>query len=57
MEVVKIDMKKCNLFEDLAQDRSKWRNIIRVADPNIVGDKALMMMMITYLKPIFLSHV
>ena len=29
MEVVKIDMKKCNLSEDLAQDRSKWRNIIR----------------------------
>ena len=39
MEVVKIDMKKCNLSEDLAQDRSKWRNIIRVADPNIVGTR------------------
>ena len=30
-------MKKCNLSEDLAEDRSEWRNIIRVADPNIVG--------------------
>ena len=36
MEVVKIDMKKCNLSEDLAQDRSEWRNKICVADPNIV---------------------
>ena len=29
MEVVKIDLKRCN--------RSKWRNIIHVANPNIVG--------------------
>ena len=36
MEVVKIDLKKCNLSEDLAQDRSKWRNIIHIANPNIV---------------------
>ena len=47
MEVVKLNIKKCNLSEDLAQDRSKWRNKICVADPNIVGtwDKALMIMM------------
>ena len=36
MEVVKIDIKKCNLYEDLAQDRLVWRNKIRVANPNIV---------------------
>ena len=39
MEVVKIDMKKCSLSEDLAQDRSEWRNRIRVADLNIVGTR------------------
>ena len=39
MNVVKIDLKKCNLCEDLAQDRSEWRNIIRVADPSIVGTR------------------
>ena len=37
MDVVTIDMKKCNLSEDLAQDRSEWRNKICVADANIVG--------------------
>ena len=37
MEVVKIDMKKYNLSEDLGQDRSEWRNRICAADPNIVG--------------------
>ena len=36
IKVVKIDMKKFNLFEDLAQDRSEWKNKIRVTDPNIV---------------------
>ena len=36
MDVVKIDLKNCNLFEDLVYDRSEWRNIIHVADPNIV---------------------
>ena len=36
MEVVELDLKKCNLSEDLAQDRPKWRNIIHVANPNIV---------------------
>ena len=41
MKVVKIDMKKGNLSEDLAQDRSKWRNRIRVC-----WDKALVVMMI-----------
>ena len=39
MEVVKIDMKKYNLSEDLARDRSKWRNRIRVANSNIVGTR------------------
>ena len=39
MGVVKIDMKKCNLSEDFAQDRSKWRNRIRLANPNIVGTR------------------
>ena len=39
MEVVEIGTKKCNLFEDLVQDRSEWRNRIRVADRNIVGTR------------------
>ena len=39
VEVVKIDMKKCNLSEDQAQDRLEWRNRIRVANPNIVGKR------------------
>ena len=37
MEIVKIDPKKCNLFEYLAQNISEWRNRIYVAYPNIVG--------------------
>ena len=37
MVVVMIDMKKCNLFEHLAQDRPEWWNINHVADSNIVG--------------------
>ena len=36
MKLVKIDLKKCNLSKDLAQDRLEWRNRIRVADPIIV---------------------
>ena len=36
IEVGKKDL-KYNLFEDLAHDKSEWRNIIHVADPNIVG--------------------
>ena len=39
MRVVKIDLKKCNLSEDLAQDRSEWRNRIHIANPNIVGTR------------------
>ena len=39
MDVVKIDIKKCNLFEDLTQDRTEWRNKICVADPNILGTR------------------
>ena len=38
MEVVKIGM-KCNLSEDLAEDRSEWRNRICGADPDIVGTR------------------
>ena len=36
MKVVKIDIKKCNLSEDLTQNRLEWRNKISVADSNIV---------------------
>ena len=39
IKVVKIDMKKYNLSENLAQDKLEWRNIIHVADPNIVGTR------------------
>ena len=39
IDVVKIDMKKCNFFEDLAQNISEWRNRIRVVDPNIAEAK------------------
>ena len=39
IEVVTINLKKHNLFEDLAQERSEWRSIIRIADPNIVGTR------------------
>ena len=38
-EVVRLDLKKCNLSEDLAPDRSEWRNIIHVEDPNIDGTR------------------
>ena len=37
MAVVKLDLKKCNSSEDLAQDRLEWGNRIHVAEPNIVG--------------------
>ena len=37
MKVVRINHEDCNLFEDLAQDKLEWRNIIHVANPNIVG--------------------
>ena len=39
LEVVKMDTRKCNLTDNLAQDKMEWRNIIRVADPNIVGPR------------------
>ena len=32
MKLVKIDQKKCNLPEDLAQDISEWRNKIHNDD-------------------------
>ena len=37
MEVVKLDLKKCNLCKDLARDRLEWRNRIHVADPTQLG--------------------
>lgn len=38
MEVVTIDLKKCNISEDLVQDRSERRNKIHVAaNPIIAG--------------------
>ena len=37
MEMVKIDLKKCNLSKDLVEDRSEWRNKINVVDPHIVA--------------------
>ena len=36
-----VDLKKCNLCETLAQDRSEWRNKVHAAN----WDKALMMIM------------
>ena len=33
MEVLRINLKKCNLSEDMARDRSEWRNRIHVVDP------------------------
>lgn len=37
LEVVTVYLNKCNLFEDLAQDRLQWRNIIRIANPTQLG--------------------
>ena len=37
MEVVTIDLKKCNLSKDLAQNRPEWRNRILVANPTQLG--------------------
>lgn len=39
MEVVTLDMKKCNLSKTLALDRSECRNIIHVPAPTIVGTR------------------
>lgn len=39
MQVTNIDLNKCNLFENLADDRLEWRNIINTADPNKVERK------------------
>ena len=36
MEVITIDQKKCNLFEDLALDGLEWTNRIHIVDPNLV---------------------
>lgn len=32
----RLDLKRCNLSEDLAQDRLQWRNRIHITDLNIV---------------------
>lgn len=32
MKVIRIDLKTCNLTENLLQDRSEWKNIIYVAN-------------------------
>ena len=37
MKVIKININNYNLVEDSGQDISEWRNIIYLADPNIVG--------------------
>ena len=43
-----MDMKTCNIFEDLTQHRQEQGNIIHLVDPNIYSwDKALMMMIYT----------
>ena len=39
MEVVKIDLKKCNLPKDLAQGRLELRIRIQVANLNIEGTR------------------
>ena len=39
MDVIKMDVMKSNLFEDLARDRSEWRNKIHVAEPSMVGTR------------------
>ena len=44
IEVVRMDLKKCNLIEDLARDGLEWRNRIHVADPIIV--RMMMVMMV-----------
>ena len=38
MEVARINLKKCN-SEGFAQDRLEWRNIIHVAEPNMVATR------------------
>ena len=37
MEIIHLDLKKCNLSKDLAQDRTEWRNKIHVADSTELG--------------------
>ena len=36
---VSIDLNNCNLFDDLAHDRSRWRNKDHIANRNIVGPR------------------
>ena len=37
MELVRLDLKKCNLLEELTIDRLEWRRGIYVADPIQLG--------------------
>ena len=37
MEVVKIDLKNCNLYKNLTQNKLEWRNKTYIAYSNIVG--------------------
>lgn len=39
MKLAKIDVKKCNLFEDLTEDRPEWWDHIHLAELDIVGTK------------------
>lgn len=39
MEVIRIDLKKCNLYKYLARDKSEWTNITHVAEPNTVATR------------------
>lgn len=39
MEVVRIDLNKYNLLEDLAEGRLEWRNRTHVVNPNTIGTK------------------
>ena len=39
MGAITIDLKNCNLSEDLVQDRPKSKNKIHMADPNVVGTR------------------
>lgn len=43
MKIVRLDLKKSNLFKDFTKDKLERRNIIDVVDPSWTGwDKALM---------------
>ena len=43
MKAIRLDLKTCNLFKDLAKDKSEWRDKVYVAYPNIVGTRPLLL--------------